>query len=205
MLTTITRLARGAASSAPSRRCTAAFTLVEVVAALSVVSIGFLGAFAMVLQGGKLASAAEEEALVCTGLEQRMDQIRSLDWGPLTDGTGLTSAVWTARPESVVEIPATQETMTISGYDLPTGQTLNATWDGISSPSVSFTAGTQALSTAGRRQGGRHADLDGAPFVARTDSEPRHDHYERRDLEKCPSLIPAQESPASRSSRSSSR
>ena len=152
MSTQITRLARGAppeeGGPAPSRRCATGFTLVEVIVALSIVSIGFLGAFAMVLQAGKLASAAEEEALVCSGLEQRMDQIRNLDWVPLTDGTGLTGNVWTARPESLAQIAVTQETMTISGYDLTTGQTLNATWDGTSSPSISLTAGPPALSTA---------------------------------------------------------
>jgi prepilin-type N-terminal cleavage/methylation domain-containing protein len=153
MLTRITRLARGAPAvesrPARSRRRATGFTLVEVIVALSVVSIGFLGAFAMVLQAGKLASAAEEEALVCSGLEQRMDQIRSLDWGPLTDGTGLTGTIWTARPATVAELALTQETMTISGYDLTTGQTLHGTWDSTSAPSVSFTSGAQALNTAG--------------------------------------------------------
>lgn len=133
---------------APFFRCAAGFTLVEVIVALSVVSIGFLGAFAMVLRGGTLTSAAEEDALVTSGLEQRMDQIRSLDWAPLTDGTGLTSTVWTARPASLSEITVTQETITISGYDLTTGQTLNGMWNGTFSPTVSFTAGAQALNTA---------------------------------------------------------
>lgn len=116
--------------------------------ALSVVSIGFLGAFAMVLQGGKLASAADEDALVFSGLEQRMDQLRALAWGPLTDGTGVTGTVWTARPASLSGITVTQETITISGYDLTTGQTLSATWNGTSTPSASFSSGAQALSTA---------------------------------------------------------
>src|SRR3954462_122725 len=132
MVTRITRLARGAPAeqSRPARwrRRATGFTLLEVVVALSVVSIGFLGAFAVVLQGGKLVSAAEEEALVCSGLEQRMDQLRALDWGPLTDGTGLTGTIWTARPEAVSEITVSRETVTISGYDLTTGQTLSGIW-----------------------------------------------------------------------------
>jgi len=126
----------------------AGFTLIEVIVALFVLSVGFLGAFAMVMQGGMMASSAEEDALVFSGLEQRIDQLRALDWGPLTDGTGITGSVWTARPASVSQIPVTQETITITGYDLTAGQTLNATWVGTSSPSATLTAAAQTLSTA---------------------------------------------------------
>src|SRR5580765_5824284 len=76
-----------------SPRKTRAFTLVEVTVAVALVAIGFLGAFAMVLQSGRLVSAAEEEALVCSGLEQRIDQLRELSWPALTDGTGVTGSV----------------------------------------------------------------------------------------------------------------
>lgn len=135
-------------NSALFRRSAGGFTLVEVVVALGIVAIGFLGAFAIVLQSGKMASAAEEDALVGSSLEQRIDQIRTLAWPELTDGTGITGKVWTARPEPVVGTTVSQETITISGYDLTTGQTLQATWTGTSSPSVTLTSGTQALSTA---------------------------------------------------------
>lgn len=73
---------------------------------------------------------------------------RELAWPELTDGTGVTGKVWTARPASVSGITVSQETLTISPYDLTTAKSLQATWDGTSSPSVSFTAGTQALSAA---------------------------------------------------------
>jgi len=123
------------------------FTLIEAAIALAVVAIGFLGAFATVLQAGKLASASEEEALVISGLEQRIDQLRLLQWPELTDGTGITSTVWTARPEAMAGITVSQETFTISPCDVAGTRTLNATWNGVASPTVTFTAGT-ALSGA---------------------------------------------------------
>jgi prepilin-type N-terminal cleavage/methylation domain-containing protein len=126
----------------------AGFTLVEVIVALGVVVIGFLGAYATVLQSGKLASAAEEEGLVCSGLEQRIDQLRELTWPQLTDGTGVTGQVWTARPEPMAGITVTEETLTISPYDLTTAKTLQAVWTGVAAPTISFTAGADALSAA---------------------------------------------------------
>lgn len=132
----------------PRRRNADGFTLIEVLVALGIVVVGFLGAFGMILQSGKLVSAADEDALVCSGLEQRIDQLRKLEWPELTDGTGVISRVWTARPESVSGIPVAQETLTISPYDLATAKTLQGTWVGASSPAVSFTAAAQELSAA---------------------------------------------------------
>ena len=133
--------------SALFRRCSA-FALVEVIVALGIVAIGFLGAYAIVLQSGKMASAAEEDASVGSGLEQRMDQIRTLAWPELTDGTGITGKVWTARPESMAGITVSQETLTISAYDLATAKTLQAAWAGTSSPSITFTTAAGELSAA---------------------------------------------------------
>lgn len=130
------------------RRNADGFTLIEVLVALGVVVVGFLGAYGMILQSGKLVSAAEEDALVCSGLEQRIDQLRKLEWPELTDGTGVTGKVWTARPESVSGITVAQETLTISPYDLATAKTLQGTWVGASSPAVSFTAAAQQLNAA---------------------------------------------------------
>ncbi len=125
----------------------AGFTLIEAAIAVAIVAIGFLGAFATVLQAGKMVSAAEEEALVMSSLEQRMDQLRLLQWPALTDGTGITSTVWTARPEAMTGITVSQETITISGSDVGITQILTATWNGTSSPTTSFSIGT-ALSGA---------------------------------------------------------
>ena len=77
-----------------------------------------------------------------------MDQLRALSWSSLTDGTGLTGQVWTSRPESLSEITGTQETITISPYDVGTAKTLQGTWDGTSAPTATFTAGAQPLSAA---------------------------------------------------------
>lgn len=118
------------------------FTLLEVVMSLAVVVIGFLGLFASALQAGKLASAAEEDALVMCGLEQRTDELRLLGWPELTDGTGITAKVWTARPAAMAGIRVTQETLTLSPCDVAGTRTLSATWNGTSSPTISFSSGT---------------------------------------------------------------
>ena len=118
------------------------FTLLEVVMSLAVVVIGFLGLFASALQAGKLASAAEEDALVMCGLEQRTDELRLLDWPELTDGTGITTKVLTARPAAMAGIRVTQETLTLSPCDVSGTRTLTATWNGTSSPTISFSSGT---------------------------------------------------------------
>ena len=76
------------------------------------------------------------------GLEQRMDQLRLLQWPALTGGSGITSTVWTSRPEATKGITVSQETFTISPCDVSGAQTLNATWNGTSSPTVTFTGGT---------------------------------------------------------------
>jgi Tfp pilus assembly protein PilV len=129
------------------RRHSGGFALIEVLMASAILVIAFLGLFATVLQAGKLASAAEEEALVETGLEQRIDQLRLLSWNDLTSGSGITTNVWTARPEATTGLAVTQETLTISPSDVPGTQTLSAIWNGTSSPTSSVSAGT-ALSGA---------------------------------------------------------
>ncbi len=125
-----------------------AFALAEVLVALSIVAIGFLGAFATAVQAGRMASAAEEDALVSSGLEQRIDQLRLLEWQELTNGTGITTKVWTARPEPTTGMTITQETLTLSPWDVVAAQTLQATWSGASAPVVTFGAGAQNLSNA---------------------------------------------------------
>ena len=142
------------AGSAPGRlralripKREAGFTLLETAIAIAVMAIGFLGTFAAVLQAGKMASAAEEEALACSSLEQRVDQLRLLQWDPLTDGTGIISTVWTARPEAMSEIAVSQEELTISPCDVPGTQTLQATWNGASAPTTTLSGGT-ALNAA---------------------------------------------------------
>ena len=127
---------------------TGGFSLLETLVALGIIGVGFLGAFAMVLQSGKLVSAAEEDALVCSGLEQRVDQLRTLEWPELTDGTGLTGNIWTARPAATAGLTVSEEAIVISAYDVPTAKALQGTWANASSPTVSMTAGTEDLSTA---------------------------------------------------------
>jgi prepilin-type N-terminal cleavage/methylation domain-containing protein len=131
-----------------SSRRRGGFTLVETVIALSIVAIGFLGSLAAVTQAGKLASAAEEDALASSGLDQRIDQLRLLEWPDLTGATGVTAQVWMARPVALAGITVAQETITLSGYDVPTAKTLQATWNGTSTPTASFTGAGPELSTA---------------------------------------------------------
>jgi hypothetical protein len=115
---------------------------VEVGVAVAIVAIGFLGLFATVLRAGKLVSAAEEESLVESGLEERVDQLRLLEWQELTGATGILAKVWTARPEALAGITVSQETLTISPWEAPGTQTLQATWNGTSTPTTTFSGGT---------------------------------------------------------------
>ena len=124
------------------------FTIVEVVIAVGVIAVGFLGSFAMVLQCGKQASAAEESSLVCSGLEEQIDLLRSLSWTALTTGTGITATVWNAQPTAISGITPTQETITISPYNQANTQTLTATWNIPSGPTTAMSGGPLALSTA---------------------------------------------------------
>jgi prepilin-type N-terminal cleavage/methylation domain-containing protein len=135
------------------RKSSGGFTLVEVLIAVSVIAIGFLGSFAMVMVSGKQASAAEESSLVSTALEQQIDLLRTLNWTPLTNGTGITSTVWNAQAPSLANMNITQETITISAYGQANTQTCSATWNLPGSPSTPVLApavggSTVALSTA---------------------------------------------------------
>ena len=136
----------------PAQRTSGGLTLVEIMVSVSIVTIGFLGTFAAVLQAGKLVSAAEEDASVSSGLEQRVDQLRGLEWAELTDGSGITSKVWkippstiSTRPVATAGIPVFQETITLSGYDVST-KALEATWQ--TSPVVVTSGSGPNLSTA---------------------------------------------------------
>ena len=144
----VARCVATAGAVAFMRRKTGGFSLLETMVALGMIGIGFLGAFAMVLQSGRLVSAAEEDTLVCSGLEQRIDQLRTLEWPELTDGTGLTTKVWTARPEATAGLTVADESIVISGYDVPTAKPVQGTWANAGSPSVSLGAGVEDLSTA---------------------------------------------------------
>lgn len=120
----------------------AGFTLIEVAMGTAILAIGVLGLFATVLSAGKMASAAEEDGLVMTGLEQRVDELRLLDWPELTDGTGITAKVWTARPEALAGLAVSQETLALSPCDVAGAQTLHATWNSGANPATNFTTGT---------------------------------------------------------------
>jgi len=139
-------------TSAPALSRAGGFTIVEVVIAIGIIAVGFLGSFAMILQCGKQASAAEESSLVCTSLEQQMDLLRSLTWTALTNGTGVTGTVWNAQPAALSGINVTQETITISAYNQANTQTLTGTWNIPGSPTATLApavgGATVALSTA---------------------------------------------------------
>lgn len=115
---------------------------------LAIASVGFLGALAMVQQAGRLAYAAEEDALVTTGIDQRIDQLRLLEWPEITGTTGITSKVFTARPASLASVTVTQETIVVTAYDVANAKTLTATWAGTSSPTAALTGTGPDLSTA---------------------------------------------------------
>ncbi len=57
-----------------------------------------------------------------------------------------------------------QETITLSGYDLPTAKTLLATWNGTAAPTASFT--------------------DRAPLGPVADAQRRHGDFARRGFQE---------------------
>ncbi|MGB8166832.1 MAG: hypothetical protein WCF18_05035 [Chthoniobacteraceae bacterium] len=116
--------------------------------ALAIIATGFLGAFATAVHAGRMASAAEEDALVTSGLEQRIEELRLLEWPELTNGTGITTKVWTARPQPMTGITVSEETLTLSPWDVAGAKTLQGTWTGASARVITFTAGAQNLSSA---------------------------------------------------------
>ena len=128
------------------------FTLAEVMIAVGIIAVGFLGSFAMVLQSGKQASAAEESSLVSTTSEQAIDLLRTLNWTALTTGTGITSTVWNASQPSLTGLNVTNQTITISAYGLANAQTLTATKNAAGTITVTLApvvgGATVALSTA---------------------------------------------------------
>jgi Tfp pilus assembly protein PilV len=125
-----------------------AFTLIEVIVAACIVTVGFLGLLGMVTQSGKLVYAAEEVSLACSGLEQEMDLLRTLSWSALTSGTGITGTVWASQPASLSGMTVTNQTITISAYNVANGQTITGTWNPPASPTASLNAASPALSTA---------------------------------------------------------
>ena len=130
---------------ARSPRALTGFTLVEVVVAVAIIAVAFAGLFGTVRQANKLASAAEEDALVECALEQRMDQLRLLEWPEITSATGITSLIYNARPTAVSGLKVTQETLTISPVDIPAAQTLSATWNGTSTATATYGAGSTLI------------------------------------------------------------
>ena len=113
--------------------------------AVAIIAVAFAGLFGTIRQANKLASAAEEDALAECALEQRMDQLRSLEWPELTSPTGITSRIFTARPSAVSGVRVSRETLTISSVDIPGAQTLSATWNGTSAPTASYGTGTTLM------------------------------------------------------------
>jgi prepilin-type N-terminal cleavage/methylation domain-containing protein len=124
------------------------FTLLETLIALAIVAIGFLGALATITHAGRLASAAEEDARAVSSLDQRLDQLRTLEWSEITSATRLPAKIWTARPEAMAGLAVSQETMAVSAYDLTDAKSLLATWDGAAAPTASVSGSGAELSAA---------------------------------------------------------
>lgn len=122
--------------------------MLETLVALAIVALGFLGALATVTHSGKMASAAEEDALASSAMEQRIDQLRLLEWPELTGTSGITSKVYTARPSSMSGITVAQETITVTGYDVANAKSLFVTWIGNISPIAVMVGTGPDLSTA---------------------------------------------------------
>ena len=118
------------------------FSLLEVLVSTGILSVAFLGLFGTVNQAGKMAAAAEEEALAVSALEERIDDLRSLEWPELTNGTGIINKVWAARAGAVAGLPVTSETIALKPLDLAGTQTVSAAWTGVATKTLTTSAGT---------------------------------------------------------------
>lgn len=114
--------------------------------AVAILTVAFVGLFGTIRQANKLASGAEDDALAECALEQRVDQLRCLEWPDLTTESGLKTKIFNARPKAVSGMRIIQETVSLSPVDLPAAQTISATWTANGAPTSSATPGTALIS-----------------------------------------------------------
>jgi type II secretory pathway pseudopilin PulG len=124
-----------------------AFTLVEILLALAILTLGFVGALATISQSIRMVADAEEEMRVVAGLDQRIDEIRSLSWTQLTGGTGVVSRLNT-RSAPLVNFNVTRETLTVTAYNQTGVRGIRVIRVGTSAPTLTLLPGATSLNNA---------------------------------------------------------
>lgn len=99
----------------PPGSYSAAFTFVDVVAALLIVGLAFAGIFAANSRALSLVKSAKQAAVASKCLQQRIEQLRNYNWTQATDSSALQD-LYLVPPLPSVELPGFSERLTISSF-----------------------------------------------------------------------------------------
>lgn len=94
------------------------FTFIDLMAAVGIVALGFAGIFYANSQSLNMLRASKETVNASKVLQQRMEQMRTLNWAEITD-TGSVQAIYRTPADAAVLLTNPVETVTISAFPPP--------------------------------------------------------------------------------------
>jgi hypothetical protein len=97
------------------RSHSAAFTFIDVIAAVLVIGLAFGGIFAANSRALSMVKSAKQAAVASKCLQQRIEQIRNYNWTQVTDASALQD-LYTVPPLPSVELPGFSERLTVSPF-----------------------------------------------------------------------------------------
>jgi hypothetical protein len=109
------------------RRCLAGFSLCETVIAMAIGVIAISGAAALNSQQLRIVADTRQASAASHALQERLEQVRSVNWKQVIDATYLTGTFLAAPPKSVAPLADYQENITITGWPAGGGTVLRIT------------------------------------------------------------------------------
>ena len=107
-------------------RCySAAFTFIDVIAAVLIVGLAFGGIFAANSRALSMVKSAKQAAVASKCLQQRIEQIRNYNWTQVTDSSALQD-LYSVPPLPSVELPGFSERLTVSEFTPATSGSASA-------------------------------------------------------------------------------
>lgn len=103
----------------------AAFTFVDVMAAVLVVGLAFGGIFAANSRAMSMVKSAKQAAVASKCLQQRIEQLRNYNWTQVTDSSALQD-LYSVPPLPSVELPGFSERLTVSAFTPATSSSASA-------------------------------------------------------------------------------
>jgi Tfp pilus assembly protein PilE len=100
----------------PSRRGAAAFTLIDQLVAVAIVSGFFAALYALNAQCLYLLNSGRQTTAAQQALQDRMEQLRSLRWSQVTDSAYLAASVMNTASASIGSLGNASETLVINSY-----------------------------------------------------------------------------------------